>query len=164
MLKYRYMSQDEQDDVIARELISREREHHNYDLNRQTYEHILEGLEADNLPADWPAHLGKYRALSAEKLAAALSPEDFRLAMALRYRDHVRVLLATNNAEMAKVEGTYLALEAQLPEGERREAAIGRAQAKMALQDLRWQEQLKAVLAAVVPQLQTRRGALADGK
>ncbi len=124
-LKYKHLSQEDQDDALAQAILSREKEHHNYELNRINYEAMLEEME--DLP-DWPANLVKYRAFAGEALAAALDGPDYDLACKLQFRDRVKLLLATTIAEQAKVEAVYVALEKQLPDGNRRTAAIKRVQ------------------------------------
>lgn len=127
-MQYSYVSQDEQDDVIAQAIIQREKEHHNYEVNRLNYLNMLDQMS--DLPDEWPDNLIQYRGLGGEQLAAALSGDDYTLASELQFRDRIRVLLTTTMAEQAKVEKVHAALCASLPEGERRDAAIQRVLAQ----------------------------------
>ncbi len=131
-LQYKHLSQEDQDDALAQAILSREREHHSYELNRINYEQMLADMA--DLPG-WPANLVKYRGTTGEQLAQALTGDDFTLVTRLQFRDRVKLLLATTLVEQAKTEAVYVALEKQLPEGARRTAAIERVQDRESAHD-----------------------------
>lgn len=133
-MEYKYLTQDDQHDVVAQAIIQREKEHHNYELNRLNYLHMLEQLNKE-LPADFPEDLKKFRSLGSEQLADVLSGDELDLASKLQFRDRVQMLLSTTIIEQTKVELVHAALEAALPKGDLRTAAIERVQAKAAAKE-----------------------------
>lgn len=132
-LEYKFLSQDEQDDIVATAIISREKEHHNYELNKVNYDIILANISADDtIPQNWPDHLKQYKGVVGEILADALkeSAADYELVTKLQFKDRLLVLRATTISEQSKVEHVYKALHAQLKDAKRLKAAIGRVTAK----------------------------------
>lgn len=130
-MEYRFINQDQQDDTVAHALISREHEHHNYELNKQNYEHVLKDLGTQGLPDDWPSELVKYKNIQGEALAKDVHGDTYDMVTKLQNRDRIRLLLKTTITEQAKCEGIYNALSLQLSEGPRRDAAISRVLARM---------------------------------
>jgi len=128
-VKYDHVTQDYQDDVVARAIVEREKEHHHYELNRLNYESLLAELEADpSVPKEWPENIRHCRGLDREKLAAALKdmPEDYLVAAKLQMRDKITHDLITNRTAAMMVEMVYRGLCKQLPQGPRRAAAVTR--------------------------------------
>lgn len=113
-MKYKYLTEDEKQESLASALREREREHHNYELNKINYEHMLDSMS--DLPEEWPESLKQYQGLTGEKLASAVTGADFETVMRLQFRDRVKLLLATTIAEQAKSEAVYNALQSQIPE------------------------------------------------
>lgn len=128
-MQYLYLSQDEQDDMLARALIDREKEHYHYELNRVNYESILTDMATSDLPAEWPDNIAKFKVLEGEALAAVLKGPDYDLAVKLKFRDRVQLLHATTKAEQSKVEQVHAAIDKALPAGGRRDASVARVQA-----------------------------------
>lgn len=126
-MEYKYLSTDEQHESIAVAIRDREREHHNYELNRINYESMLQSMS--DLEENWPDNLRQYQGLTGEKLAAAVQGDDYNLALRYQFRDRIRLLLATTVAEQNKCEAVYNALQAQITD-EACNAALARVDAK----------------------------------
>ncbi len=129
-MKYSTLTQDHQDDVVAQGIISREKEHYSYALAKSNFEAILRNPDVAQLPEEWPDNIKQFKVLHGEALAAVLKGDQYTLAIQLQFRDRTRLLLATTICEMTKTEHHHAALSAKLPEGEKRNAAIARVQAK----------------------------------
>ncbi len=129
-MKYKHITSEDQDDIIAQAIIQREKEHHNYEVNRLNYIHILDQMK--DLPVAWPENLKPFRTLGGEQLADALKGEELVLASRLQFRDRVQVLLTTTTIEQSKVESVHMALHAVLPEGPDHDAAIERVKSASA--------------------------------
>jgi hypothetical protein len=126
-IKYEHLTQDEQDDVIAAAILSREREHHGYEVNCLNYRSALKLLEQYNLPDNYPEHLKQYKNTVGENLASAvIDLESYNLITQLQFRDRLRILLSTTLVEQFKTELIYQALQERIIDPIRLEAAISR--------------------------------------
>jgi len=98
-------------DTIAENIVHREREVYQYDLNIENYEALLLALPSE----DWPEHLVQYKGLSADKI-----PDEYdETCNLLNYRDRVRGLLKTEKQELAKAESVLNVLLEKIPENDR---------------------------------------------
>lgn len=132
-LPYKFLTQAEQDDAVLAAIMQREREHFHYELNRANYEEILAGPVMTALPDNWPANLERFKGLTGEALAAALTdPTDYEVVSNLKLRDRLRLLLATTKTETATVEHVRVALDTVLPAGTRLDEAKTRHDEKKA--------------------------------
>ena len=127
-MDYKYMSEEEQHDLIAQNLLAREREHFHYELNKQNYEDMLNDERLASLPEEWPTELLPYRSPKHPDEVARLvtDPEQYQLIVNLQWRDRVRLLLKTTLTEQAKTEATYAALEKRIKDPTARDAAVAR--------------------------------------
>jgi len=129
-MAYLFLTQDQQDDIVAKALRGREHEYANYELNKQNYLAILASPDVVALPVLWPNNLIRYQNIVGEDLAKSLTnPDDFAMVTKLQFRDRVQLLLATTGIEQDKTLQVYNTLLDQLPEGDRRIAAITRVAA-----------------------------------
>lgn len=109
--------------ILADNIVMREKEIMSYDINITNYTAMLAALPQD----DWPSHLAQYKAATLDHV-----PDEFDdIVSQYQYRDRLRFLVKTEKAERAKSFRVYEALVAQLPEAERDTlitAAIARLQ------------------------------------
>ena len=109
--------------ILADNIVMREKEIMSYDINITNYTAMLAALPQD----DWPSHLAQYKAATLDHV-----PDEFDdIVSQYQYRDRLRFLIKTEKAERAKSFRVYEALIAQLPEAERDTlitAAIARLQ------------------------------------
>lgn len=124
-MEYKYLTQDERDDIVARDIKSREQEHFLYQHNIDKYTHIL-NEQLKDVPDEWPDDLVKFKGLGSEQLAAVLKGDDYTLARKLQYKDRVRLLLNTEACQQHICETAHAGSCAQLPDEDRREAAMKR--------------------------------------
>lgn len=112
-------------DTIAENIVHREREVYQYDLNIENYEALLQTLPTE----DWPEHLVQYQGKTADQI-----PDEYDdLCNQLNYRDRVRRLLKTERQELAKAEAILNVLIEKIPEKGRDAkitAALQRIQAR----------------------------------
>lgn len=120
---------DDDDDHVAANIKSREQELACYYTNITSYESQIEAMK--DLPDELPDELSKFKGKSAEQLAPlGATGEQASVAQRWNWRERLRVLLVTENAECAKSELAYDTLLAALPAGPRRTAALDRLAAK----------------------------------
>jgi len=109
--------------ILADNVIMREKEIMSYDINIANYTAMLAALPDD----DWPSHLAQYKTATLDQV-----PDEFDdIVSQYQYRDRLRYLIKTEKAERSKSFRVYEALVAQLPEAERDTliaAAIARSQ------------------------------------
>lgn len=109
--------------ILADNIVMREKEIMSYDINITNYTAMLAALPQD----DWPSHLAQYANATLDQV-----PDEFDdIVSQYQYRDRLRFLIKTEKAERAKSFRVYEALIAQLPETERDTlitAAIARLQ------------------------------------
>jgi len=109
--------------ILADNIVMREKEIMSYDINITNYTAMLAALPQD----DWPSHLVQYANATLDQV-----PDEFDdIVSQYQYRDRLRFLIKTERAERAKSFRVYEALIAQLPEAERDTlitAAIARLQ------------------------------------
>ena len=102
--------------TIADNVVARERELYQYDLNINNYEIMLAELPT----GDWPEHLVQYKGKTADQV-----PDEHDDEVGdLNYRDRLRGLLKTERAERKKSELVYNTLIGQLPENETARASL----------------------------------------
>jgi hypothetical protein len=108
--------------ILADNVVIREREIMSYDINIANYTAMLAALPED----EWPSHLAQYRTATLDQVPDELDD----IVSQYQYRDRLRYLVKTEKAERAKSFRVYEALIAQIPEAERDTligAAISRA-------------------------------------
>ena len=109
--------------ILADNIVMREKEIMSYDINITNYTAMLVALPQD----DWPSHLAQYANATLDQV-----PDEFDdIVSQYQYRDRLRFLIKTEKAERAKSFRVYEALITQLPEAERDTlitAAIARLQ------------------------------------
>ncbi|MBK8225424.1 MAG: hypothetical protein IPK73_30790 [Candidatus Obscuribacter sp.] len=105
------ITEQDNSDTIAENIVHREREVYQYDLNIENYEALLETLPKD----DWPEHLVQYQGKTADQI-----PDEYdEICNQLNYRDRVRRLLKTERQELAKAEAILNVLLEKIPENGR---------------------------------------------
>jgi hypothetical protein len=109
--------------ILADNIVMREREIMSYDINIANYTAMLAALPDD----EWPSHLAQYKTATLDQV-----PDQYDDTVSeYQYRDRLRYLIKTEKAERSKSFRVYEALVAQLPEAERDTliaAAIARSQ------------------------------------
>lgn len=105
------ITEQDNSDTIAENIVHREREVYHYDLNIENYEALLQTLPTE----DWPEHLVQYQGKTADQI-----PDEYDdICNQLNYRDRVRRLLKTEKQELAKAEAVLNVLLEKIPENER---------------------------------------------
>jgi len=98
--------------ALANNLVMREQEFAQYQMNIDSYT-----LQLTALPqGDWPADLAAWRSTPTTALPATLSDEEVALIADYQYRDQLTGLLRAERVEQGKVRRIYDALLAQLPQ------------------------------------------------
>ena len=109
--------------ILADNIVMREKEIMSYDINIANYTAMLAALPDD----EWPSHLVQSKAATLDQV-----PDEFDdIVSQYQYRDRLRYLIKTEKAERAKSFRVYEALVTQLPEADRDNliaAAIARSQ------------------------------------
>lgn len=109
--------------ILADNIVMREKEIMSYDINIANYTAMLAALPDD----EWPSHLAQYKAATLDQV-----PDEFDdIVSQYQYRDRLRFLIKTEKAERGKSFRVYEALVTQLPEADRDNliaAAIARSQ------------------------------------
>ena len=109
--------------ILADNIVMREKEIMSYDINIANYTAMLAALPED----EWPSHLAQYKTATLD-----LVPDELDdIVSQYQYRDRLRFLIKTEKAERGKSFRVYEALIAQLPEADRDNliaAAIARSQ------------------------------------
>jgi len=122
---------DDDDDHLAENIASREHELSCYYTNIQSYAEQIAAMS--DLPDDLIDDLAKFKGKQAEQIQAmGATQEQIDVATRWNWRERLRVLIVTENAECAKSELAYDALLAALPKGTRRTAALERLALKQA--------------------------------
>lgn len=105
------ITEQDNSDTITENIVHREREVYQYDLNIENYESLLETLPKE----DWPEHLVQYQGKTADQI-----PDEYdEICNQLNYRDRVRRLLKTERQELAKAEAILNVLLEKIPENGR---------------------------------------------
>lgn len=92
---------------LARALVSREMEIHQYDINIANYTAILASLPTD----EWPDDVSEYKNQPIENV-----PTNLQSTVAdYSFRDRLRDLLSTENLERSKSVRVYNAIKSQIP-------------------------------------------------
>lgn len=121
-----YTISDEQKySSIADQILMREQEIFNYDMNITNYTTMLTTMPQD----DWSAELAPYQNATLDQVPDHLDD----IVIQYQFRDRVRYLIKTEKAERAKSNAVYTALLALLPADRKDElmaAAVERAKAR----------------------------------
>ena len=126
-MPFLFLTQDQQDDDLAAAIEGREREIANYDLNSGVFRKVLENYAS--LPEEWPASIAPHKGQDSNAAALVLSGDTLDLFNQYAYRDQIRHLLKTNDAEREKSRKVYEALIASIP-ADRLDAAVQRLKQK----------------------------------
>ena len=108
--------------VRADNVVGREYEVFQYQLNIDHYTTMLASLPA----SDWPAELVQYKATVPDQMPDSLSIEDVQTIADFQYRDRLRQLLRTEMIEQGKTRRILEALQVHIP-ADQYEAAIADA-------------------------------------
>lgn len=121
----RFVTQDDFDDSIARNLEAREKEILDYMVAEAVLTESARSLAG---VGDWPKALVKYKDVRPDRVAAQLTGADLATVNQLQHRDRVQLLLTTTGQEKEKAETSLAALEATIP-SERLDTAVTRVKA-----------------------------------
>ena len=128
MAKKQVVSETHKTETFADAVVEREHEVFMYSVNKKNYETMLAALPDD----PWPESLVRWRGVPIESLPLELDDETVQLISDYQYKDHLRLLIRTETAEMRKSERVLAALEASIPEAGR-DAEIDKAIARREL-------------------------------
>ena len=108
-----YMTVTTQDTLtaLADNVVHREREVHQYQINIDNYTVMLTALPQD----DWPADIAQYKTTLTENIPFSVPMETVQLIADYQYRDRLSYLLRTENIEQSKTKRVLVALKAQIP-------------------------------------------------
>ena len=108
-----YMTVTTQDTLtaLADNVVHREREVHQYQINIDNYTVMLSALPQD----DWPADIVQYKTTQTENIPFSVPMETVQLIADYQYRDRLSYLLRTENIEQSKTKRVLEALKAQIP-------------------------------------------------
>ena len=108
-----YMTVTTQDTLtaLADNVVHREREVHQYQINIDNYTVMLTALPQD----DWPTDIAQYKTTLTENIPYSVSMETVQLIADYQYRDRLSYLLRTENIEQSKTKRVLEALKAQIP-------------------------------------------------
>ena len=101
------ISDNEKKLSIVTQIISREREIHNYEMNIEHYEALLASLPQ----GDWPILIAGYKGQAIEAV-----PVDLQTTVNdYNFRDRIKDVLSTEKQELNKAQKMYEALCTMLP-------------------------------------------------
>ena len=108
-----YMTVTTQDTLtaLADNVVHREREVHQYQINIDNYTVMLTALPQD----DWPTDIAQYKTTLTENIPYSVPMETVQLIADYQYRDRLSYLLRTENIEQSKTKRVLEALKAQIP-------------------------------------------------
>ena len=123
-----YMTVTTQDTLtaLADNVVHREREVHQYQINIDNYTVMLTALPQD----DWPTDIAQYKTTLTENIPYSVPMETVQLIADYQYRDRLSYLLRTENIEQSKTKRVLEALKAQIPAGQL-EQMVADAKAKI---------------------------------
>jgi hypothetical protein len=97
--------------TLADNVVHREREVHQYQINIDNYTVMLTALPQD----DWPTDIAQYKTTLTENIPYSVPMETVQLIADYQYRDRLSYLLRTENIEQSKTKRVLEALKAQIP-------------------------------------------------
>jgi hypothetical protein len=112
--------------ALADNVVYREREVHQYQINIDNYTVMLSALPQD----DWPADIVQYKNTQTENIPQSVPMETVQLIADYQYRDRLSYLLRTENIEQSKTKRVLVALKAQIP-ADQLEQMVADAKAKI---------------------------------
>jgi hypothetical protein len=112
--------------ALADNVVHREREVHQYQINIDNYTVMLTALPQD----DWPTDIAQYKTTLTENIPYSVPMETVQLIADYQYRDRLSYLLRTENIEQSKTKRVLEALKAQIPAGQL-EQMVADAKAKI---------------------------------
>jgi hypothetical protein len=120
------LTEEQKVNQLADNVVMREREIHQYQVNIDNYTTMLA-----NLPAgEWPENLAKYKGFTSQQVAKEVPDANIDEVSDLIFRDQVAMLLKTENIEKRKAQRVYDALVGKIAPNElasRLEAAVARS-------------------------------------
>ena len=98
-------------DTLALNVVHREREVHQYQINIDNYTQMLEDLPQGEAPAE----IAQYMSTKVEELPFDVPLETVQIVSDYQYRDRIRYLIRTEAIEQGKAKAVLNALKAQIP-------------------------------------------------
>ena len=98
--------------ALATNVVHREREVHQYQINIDNYTAMLSALPTD----EWPQSIEQYKNVPSDAIPFNVSLEIVQLAADYQYRDRISQLLRSENIEQNKSKRVLDALKAQIPQ------------------------------------------------
>ena len=98
-------------DTLALNVVHREREVHQYQINIDNYTAMLAALPQGEPPAE----ILQYMSTKTEELPFDVPLETVQLVSDYQYRDRIRYLIRTEAIEQGKAKAVLNALKAQIP-------------------------------------------------
>jgi hypothetical protein len=108
-----YLTINEQDTIntLALNIVHREREVHQYQINIDNYTTMLAALPQGEAPAE----IAQYLSTKTEELPFSVSLEAMQQIADYQYRDRISYLIRTELIEQSKSKRVLDALKAQIP-------------------------------------------------
>jgi hypothetical protein len=113
-------------EILATNIVRREQEVHQYQINIDNYTMMLMALPQD----EWPSDIQQYKTATPENIPHDLNFETVQLIVDYQYRDRLRFLLRTENIEQSKSKRVLDALKQQIP-SDQLESLVLSAKAKI---------------------------------
>lgn len=101
-------------EILATNVVHREQEVHQYQVNIDNYTHLLSVLPQ----GDWPTEIAVYTQTKPEELPYSLPLETVTAISDYQFRDRIRVLIRTETIEQNKAKFSLAALKSQIPASE----------------------------------------------
>lgn len=125
-MNYSFLTQDQQDDIVAAAMLAREMEHFHFAHNIVVYTKMLESLPIDS----WPTELIQYQTMKRDEVVSSAGA-DAPTVLNYQYRDQLQHLVKTETAEAGRVDLIYNGLIAHFNgDAVRLADAIARVQAQ----------------------------------
>lgn len=105
------ITQQDTINTLAVNVVHREREVHQYQINIDNYNQMLVSLPQDNISAE----LAQYLNTQPDDLPIEMEIATVMLISQYQYRDRLKKLLRTENIEQSKAKAVLDSLKAQLP-------------------------------------------------
>ena len=113
-------------DTLALNVVHREREVHQYQINIDNYTQMLTALPQGEAPAE----IAQYMSTKTEELPFDVPLETVQLISDYQYRDRIAYLIRTEAIEQGKAKRVLEALKAQIP-ADQLDALVADAVAKI---------------------------------
>jgi hypothetical protein len=114
-------------EILATNIVHRESEVHNYQINIDNYTMMLAALPT----GEWPSNLVEYKTTAVESIPSTVDFATVQQISDYQYRDRLNFLMRTEHIEQNKAQRVLNALKTQIP-ADQLDSLVVAAKAKIA--------------------------------